>query len=369
MPSKRTRVHGQSVIGRSEWRALCVTAQPQHGDSSHNSLGCFARLSERIAMNSGRGRNGFTLVELLVVIAIIGILVAMLLPAVQAAREAARRSSCSNNLRQLGLALHNFESTHQKLPGGMQSQTAQLSPHVVLASYMEMNNSFDKFNLTVGPFTQPNYDAARVQPKTLICPSDPYVDRTQDMGWTNYHANAGSWVTVTKSWDGVFGPAFDSGGGKALKPITFAAITDGLSNTCAFAEVVLGNGADTAAKHRFDVFEGTTDTSSLDAARTGYLAKNWKNENIAGGSWRWRGYPWSEGSVWRNWYNHLLPPNQPGWRPGDWYQIVSPASSFHSGGAQAVLCDGSVTLFNQTIDVNVWTALGTRSGGETPLQQ
>jgi prepilin-type N-terminal cleavage/methylation domain-containing protein len=317
-------------------------------------------------MKSERVRKGFTLVELLVVIAIIGVLVALLLPAVQAAREAARRSSCSNNLKQLGLGLHNFESAFGKLPGGAHASGVDLSPHVLLANYMEMNNTYDKFSLTVGPFSQPNYDAARVQPKVLICPSDPFVDRSQDMGWTNYHSNAGSWVVVTKSWDGVFGPAAPMAGAAALKPITFAAITDGLSNTCAFAEVALGQGGSTGPKTKFDCFDSSVTTTSLQTARDGYMAKNWKNESIAAGTWRWRGYPWSEGSVWRNWYNHLLPPNQPGWVPGGAFEnIVSPASSFHPAGAQAVMCDGSVAMIPATIDGNVWTAMGTRSGAET----
>ena len=322
-------------------------------------------------MKNRRVREAFTLVELLVVIAIIGVLVALLLPAVQAAREAARRSSCSNNLKQIGLGLHNFESSFGKLPAGMHKDTAILSPHVMLLNYMEMSNTFDQFDLNKHSYVDPNAYASRVQPKAFICPSDPYPDRTQSMGWTNYLSNSGSWVVVTKSWDGVFGPATDGYGdpaARALKPIAFSAITDGLSNTCAFAEVSLGQGAAGGPKMKSDVFEGTTTTTDLIAARNGYLAKDWKNETIAGGSWRWRGYPWSEGSVWRNWYNHLLPPNQPAWRPGDYAKIVSPASSYHPGGAQAVMCDGSVALFSSSIDGNVWTALGTRNGGETNVQ-
>jgi prepilin-type N-terminal cleavage/methylation domain-containing protein/prepilin-type processing-associated H-X9-DG protein len=310
-----------------------------------------------------RKRVGFTLVELLVVIAIIGILVALLLPAVQMAREASRRSACSNNLKQLGLALHNFESTYKKLPAGEYSSTAPLSPHALLANFMEMNNTFDRMNLNVGPFVEPNYTAARVQPSILICPTDPFPGRAEPMGWTNYHANAGSWVGVN-GWDGVFGPMADAGGARAPKQLHFGAVSDGLSNTCAFAEVALGDGASGQPKKKFDVFEASATGTDIPSVRAGYMARDWRNETIAGGGWRWRGYPWTEGSVWRNWYNHVLPPNQPGWRPGDWWKIVSPASSYHPGGAQAVMCDGSVSFFAQTVDPVVWTAMGTRSGGE-----
>ncbi len=106
-------------------------------------------------------RKAFTLVELLVVIAIIGILVALLLPAVQSAREAARRMSCTNNLKQVVLALHNFESTYKTIPSGMRHPTGYLSPHAALANYYEQNAIYDRLDLNVGPFTQPNYDAAR----------------------------------------------------------------------------------------------------------------------------------------------------------------------------------------------------------------
>jgi hypothetical protein len=266
------------------------------------------------------------------------------------------------------LALSKLCSANGRLPAGMHKYEAILSPHVMLLPYLELSSTFEGFDLNTHSYVEPNATYSRIQPKAFICPSDPFPDRTQSMGWTNYLSNSGSWVVVTKSWDGVFGPAYDGYGdaaAKALKPITFSAITDGLSNTCLFAEVSLGSGYSGAAKNKSDVYEGTTSTTDLVSARNGYLAKDWRNENIADGNWRWRGYPWSEGSVWRNWYNHLLPPNQPAWRPGDYAKIVSPTSSYHAGGAQAVKCDGSVALFSSSIDGNVWTALGTRNGGET----
>lgn len=314
---------------------------------------------------SRSARTGFTLVELLVVIAIIGVLVGLLLPAVQAAREAARRMSCSNNLKQIGLALHNFESTYKEIPAGTRDATGYLSPHAVLANYMELNNVYDRMDLTVGPFTQPNYDAARSQPEFLICPSDPFPGQTHDMGWTNYHANAGSWVYVN-GWDGVFGPAQDVGGGKALEPLTFGAITDGLSQTVGFAEVVNGVGGTGGQPTQFDCFEfGDPPSNDLVTARNALLSRDWTTASIPwGGSWRWRGYPWIEGTVWRTWYNHILPPNSACWRTADWWKLVSPASSYHPGGVQVVLCDGSVRFTSESVNANVWTSMGTRSGNE-----
>jgi prepilin-type processing-associated H-X9-DG protein len=304
---------------------------------------------------------------LLVVIAIIGILVALLLPAVQAAREAARRTHCSNNLKQLSLSLHNFEGIMKRLPHGSYEATGYLSPHIQLANQFEQDAVYTRIDWTVGPFTQPNYDAARAQPENLICPSDPFPGLTNDMGWTNYHANAGSWVRI-RGWDGVFGPTYGAGGGQALKQLKFGDVIDGLSNTAAFAEVVNGHGDNGAApKSRFDCFE-TSNPAATDVAgaRTHFLAQDWQTATIPWtGTWRWRGYPWTEGTMWRNWYNHLLGPNAVCWMTGDWWQLVSPASSYHPGGVQVGMCDGSVRFVADSIDLDVWLATGTRSSQES----
>src|SRR5687768_17044091 len=161
-------------------------------------------------------RKGFTLVELLVVIAIIGVLVALLLPAVQAAREAARRMSCSNNLKQFGIALHNFENTNRQLPAGEISSTAYLSPHVQMLPFFEQQSLYAMFDMLKGAFDAPNTTPGAIQPPLFLCPTDPRPDRSQAMGWTNYHPNAGSWVSIN-GWDGVFGPSTDQGGTKGKR--------------------------------------------------------------------------------------------------------------------------------------------------------
>src|SRR5687767_9776230 len=168
---------------------------------------------------NNRSRQAFTLVELLVVIAIIGILVALLLPAVQAAREAARRTQCSNQLKQLGLAAHNFESSYGRLPHG--SQTAALwgpSPHTYLLPMMEGKNITDLMDSTFAHgASDPTNGAATtlqhefgstVRPKIFHCPSDPYTFKGLVYGFTNYHSNYGSWVRLQSRWDGVFGTNF-----------------------------------------------------------------------------------------------------------------------------------------------------------------
>src|SRR3954451_14593501 len=100
-------------------------------------------------------------------------------------------------------------------------------------------------------------------------------------------------------------------------------------------------------------------------------AMNWQTAQLAGPGWggtgwRWRGYPWREGSIWRTGYTHLLPPNSPRWRAeGDWWQAVSTASSYHTGGVNVVMADGAVRFVNDSVNPDVWTAAGSRDGGET----
>lgn len=316
-----------------------------------------------------RDRMGFTLVELLVVIAIIAMLVALLLPAVQSAREAARRTQCINNLKQLGIALHSYESAFGVFPSGSPEAAGYLSPQAQILPQIEESAVGQLLDVTKGPFDEPNYTAAASQPSIFLCPSDSQpLEGQTDMGWTNYHGNCGTWVHIT-GWDGVFGPNYPAGGDE-MKALRIARLIDGTSKTAAFAEVLNGFGPnEDFAKHRLaDCFEsGSAGSNKIlpEEARANFLAKDWETSSIPwGGSWRWRGYPWSEGTVWRGWYNHLLPPNQPCWQPGDWWKLVTPATSPHPGIVNVAMCDGSVRAVEEGIDPFVWQASGTRAGEE-----
>lgn len=335
-------------------------------------------------------RRAFTLVELLVVIAIIGILVALLLPAVQAAREAARRSSCVNNLKQLGLALLNYESAKKTLPGGqLASPTSKVSvtdPRIVemgggrwfgvqaqILPYIEDGNVADAFDFNDYIYSDRNYVALHSLPAVRLCPSETQRGVEGDLGWHNYHANAGGWAHL-RGWDGVFGARSDGEGIRALPPVKLAKIADGTSKTAALAEVVNGpsTGEDTPqGGSPWDCFEfGAVGfpvgggTASLEKIRNTFLSRDWtKCKVVWGGAWRLRrGEAWVEGNIWLTWYNHLLPPNSTCWRPDSWWKLLSPASSYHNGVVNVAMVDGSVQLIASDIDPDVWTDMGTRAG-------
>ncbi len=315
-------------------------------------------------------RRGFTLVELLVVIAIIGILVALLLPAVQSARESARRSQCQNHLKQLGLAMHNFESARQVFPSGSLGTfgvtAPYYSPHTQLMPYYEEQVLYDEFDLADSPWSTLNYGLARTQPVVLLCPTDPQQGLDTDMGWTNYHANAGSWVAMRREWDGVFGPEGRVLSYPGIGTLRSGQILDGLSKTVAFAEVVNGYGVNTEAPPHplIDCFERSGIPRTNPQAAWDALAQmDWRSSPVPWSqSWRWRGYPWTEGTIWRNWYNHIQPPNAVCWKSGDWWDIISPATSYHNGVVNVVMCDGSVQTFGGDVDRQLWLDMGTRNG-------
>src|SRR5436189_4896094 len=196
-----------------------------------------------VMLGSSKSRHGFTLVELLVVIAIIGVLVALLLPAVQAAREAARRASCANNLRQVGLGLQNFESNYKHFPTSLRptpvdanGQFAGWSAPAQILPYLEQGNLYQNIIFDQPYSSQPQISQMRIP--TLLCPAEMRAKQKYDATGNpvhfplNYVANQGPWL--------VFNPVNREGSGGAFRhyePVRTAMITDGLSNTLGFAEV------------------------------------------------------------------------------------------------------------------------------------
>jgi hypothetical protein len=251
------------------------------------------------------------------------------------------------------------------------------SPHAQMLAYFEQGTIAQRINFKETPWSTNNYAVARSQPDLFLCPSDSINSQAgrADMGWTNYHANAGSWVKVARQWDGVFGPYSPTTptakvqGYEQLPPVTIARIADGTSNTVAFAEVANGFGGDTSATKdpKADCFEkGSIPSTTIAAAQTAINSFTWQNSPVPwSNEWRWRGYPWSEGTMWRLWYNHLLPPNANCWKPctGDcWWELISPADSYHTNIVNVVMCDGSAQAIADSIDPEVWLNNGTRDG-------
>ena len=315
--------------------------------------------------------RGFTLVELLVVIAIIGILVGLLLPAVQSARESARRMQCQNNLKQLGLALHNHESARKNIPPLGDYLTAGNSVYwsvqVRLLPFLEQANLHSLVDFTRPISQQPG--VARMRMAHLICPSE-INDREKPDSPTfthyplNYGANAGVWHIAQ--------PPNDRGSGVFLinRPTRLAELTDGLSNTLGMAEVkaftaylrdggnpststpVPSSPSDVSAfGGEFKADSGHTEWVDARTHQTGFtttFVPNTKVPHIDGG----KTYDIDFNSM-REGRSTTLPT----------YAVVT-SRSYHAGGVNVLLMDGSVRYIASTIELDVWRALGSRAGNE-----
>jgi prepilin-type N-terminal cleavage/methylation domain-containing protein/prepilin-type processing-associated H-X9-DG protein len=311
-------------------------------------------------------RSAFTLIELLVVIAIIAILIGLLVPAVQKVREAAARIQCQNNLKQLGLALHNHHDSVGTFPmGRTYPNNLAVSGLSRLLPYIEQDNTYKLINYNAGWSDPSNAQAVGTPVKVFQCPSDGHPSAPPGTAITNYRMNEGTSLAM---WYGATDPSgvntsLPAPNGVFYVNVTYriADITDGTSNTAAFSEHLVGDFSQAVATEKGDTFQPGTHPTTPDQAVADCAAIDIHNLSYQGYSNV--GGPWLYGYHSTTSYWHSGPPNSRScmFPPS---RIMTTANSNHSNLVNVCLCDGSVRSVNNGIDIATWRALGTRNGGE-----
>jgi len=347
-----------------------------------------------------RRRNAFTLIELLVVIAIIAVLIALLLPAVQAAREAARRAQCVNNLKQLGLAAHNYHSTHGCLPSqslanrGDNTGAWSVSWNDLLLAQLEGGAMYNALNFSWEMTANANTTVGYSYFATFLCPSDSVNSRPADP-WAphNYACNVGGPGSMSM-WSGTIvagkNPWYNNSNNGGA--VGFQSITDGTSNTTMFSEHLMGMSgpdgsrgilvtrADPRAKRA--LFRTSVSLNHDDAANGAASALAFvqacaglPGTTVSQGT-RNVGAHWNLAMAYtipNNAYSHVNVPNTPrctytNSQDNDFWcgtMCSAPPTSNHSGGVNIGFADGSVKFVKDSVNTQTWWALGTRNGNET----
>ncbi|MCG6158039.1 DUF1559 domain-containing protein [Rubinisphaera margarita] len=331
-------------------------------------------MSARTSQLSPRRRWAFTLIELLVVIAIIAILVALLLPAVQQAREAARRSSCKNNLKQLGLALHNYHDTYTMFPQGQFYIQGGSSWHghsawVSLLPNLEQGAIFDQWDNSLHCYSGINNTLRQNNLSAFRCPSDTDFGSGGGPG-NNYAGCAGSTWNI---WTG----ADTHGVITRRNCIGMRDILDGTSNVIMVGEILTGDGNQGRVSDSDIVRLGTAPTfadpefiteAELNTAGAAIDAE----DPAAAGSYSNCGRDWAAGHAYQTMFNTAAPPN---WKHrsaafgGGFGECADRSGLYvsrsrHQGGVQAGLADGSVRFISENVDLMTWHRLGVRDDGE-----
>jgi prepilin-type N-terminal cleavage/methylation domain-containing protein/prepilin-type processing-associated H-X9-DG protein len=350
-----------------------------------------------------RSRWGFTLIELLVVIAIIAILIGLLLPAVQKVREAAARTKCQNNLKQMVLAAHNYESAFNRFPpgagplpvkpngpptvGNFPSGSQRPTVHAQILPYVEQSAKYNQFNLEYDVHQAPENEVARQSDVPIyLCPSDNsdgYWSTSigsPAYGRTNYHANIGRQAHPTRrdeATNGIFFVEFTNDQVRLNNrpgAVAIADVKDGTSNTAMFAEVKRGlrqgpaepNG--TARVVLWDqpnatlpnplIYPPTLIATGSPPPPLGYTCPDSASTLV-----RYVGNQYHRAFVSTSFYTHIVPPNYNGGECTDLNGAVAAARSYHSGGVNVGFTDGSIRFITDNIDPILWAYLGSRGDG------
>lgn len=353
-------------------------------------------------------KRGFTLIELLVVIAIIAVLIALLLPAVQAAREAARRAQCTNNLKQIGLALHNYHSTHDRFPmGGSLNWSSAPTPtyytwnnwsaQALLLPFLEQTALANAANMNwavwhsgrAGVGYDANLTVFNTRVAAFMCPSDGYSGVSNI---NSYQASVGpstlaeTMTTIANATSAT--PTIGGTGSPGLFGYVHTyginSTTDGTSNTIAFSEVSVGGQLSNSPDARNGIVGVTSAGGNLYSAQQNVTAiqafiaacdAKWKSKTPTNDFKNSVGTRWAMGAMSWTMFSTIMPPNARA--PVSWgscrlgcancgtdHSHITNASSLHPGGVNVAMADGSCRFVKATVSMPIWWALGTKDGGE-----
>jgi prepilin-type N-terminal cleavage/methylation domain-containing protein/prepilin-type processing-associated H-X9-DG protein len=324
----------------------------------------------------GQLRRGFTLIELLVVIAVIGILMALLLPALSAVQGAVRRTSCSNNLRQIGVALIAYHTQFDMFPSGRTDTftgglSRNWSPHAAILPFLEQQQYYDMINFQVRPADNANDTIRQTQLGIYLCPADltrSYSSGAVANGRSNYRSCAGALWNADETNNGVF---------PEISFTRMSDIYDGTSKTVLFSERNTGDGDNNAIEVSSDIYRIDNSNKTVDDVYN--ACKQVKASVGSANQSSEAGRMWLNGQLFTTRYMHVMTPNTISCAREKKNASASTdlgssinnqggaltASSRHWGGVNVLYADGSINFIGDSVDVRLWRALATIREGES----